>query len=326
MTSRLVIVRAGASSLHPGWLKPKRDRHFDLLISEYEESPLTPDSEGVWRLRLPGKKVEGWRSTLAREWERISTYDSVAFIDDDIAVTADQITRCFELGEGHGLSIWQPALAWNSYFSYAGFLQNPFCQVRFVNFIEMMCPFFSISALTQVSQLFSYGMEAGVDLVWCSALRLGQPPCGIVDAVSVTHTRPVASLKEMNGFVGRTYEDDIDWCLTHFRMDWPSLVASSGLSRRGKHIGRAGIFLRLLPSFVLVALRNPSIPNFRNLLVHLRHQLFRRVRTNPQVRSVLERDRLDGTLRARDGMNLIASGSPEAPIPERTGTSACTMR
>ena len=35
----LIIVRAGAKSLHHGWIQPKDERNFDLLVAYYEDPP-----------------------------------------------------------------------------------------------------------------------------------------------------------------------------------------------------------------------------------------------------------------------------------------------
>lgn len=289
-TSRnLIITRAGPKSLHERWLVPSAERGFDLLVASYDPDSRPIGAAGTFHRFIPGTKVQGWKTTLSDNDALISQYDYIALIDDDIDINATGLTQLFAIGRAEGFMIFQPSLTWNSYFTYAGTIRNPLLQFRCVNYIEMMAPFFAASALKQVAQLFDYGWESGIDLVWGSALPPEDRRFAIIDAVPIRHTRPVGALKEANGFVNRTYESDIMSSLNHFGMTWPSLVASAGKTTTGRCVGAFS-----LKMFVLVLLALPFVSptpgTLRRAFDHIRHQIFRRPSYSEAVRSIIKRD------------------------------------
>ena len=288
--ANLVVTRAGPRSLHAAWRPPPGPRSFDLLVASYCEEAEHPMADGVMQTFVPGRKVEGWNVVLERCAEVVARYDRVALIDDDILAGADAIGRCFAAGAEQSLSIWQPSLSWDSYFTYAGTLHNPMFALRYVNVVEMMCPFFSAEALQRVKPLFGYGWESGIDLVWCSLLPRRPRQFAILDDVVVRHTRPVGALKQANGFVGRDYEDDIHACLRHFGMRWPSLVAEGARDARGREVGRAAVAARLVP-LLWAAHASPTPGALRLVADHARHQLCREPVFAPAAVAVLAGDR-----------------------------------
>lgn len=285
----LIIVRAGAKSLHHGWMKPKDERNFDLLVAYYEDLPSCVSESGITYVHVAGKKVEGWHLLMSSCAEQIKQYDYVAFIDDDIETSATQLSRLFAIGYKLQLSIWQPSLSWTSYFTYAGTLSNPSFRIRYVNYIEMMAPFFSRNALARVKPLFGYGWESGLDLIWGNALQPTARRFAIVDEVQVRHTRPVGLKKEENGFVNKGYESHIYACLAHFRLEWPSLISFTALTPSDKVISGANLaasVLRLLPAIA----QSPTRHVLRLVFDHLRHQIFRRPKYNENVSSIIAGD------------------------------------
>lgn len=289
-TSRfLVVTRAGRKSLHSQWLAPAEARRFDLLVASYDPASGPVDVPGTFHCYIPGSKVQGWKAVLDQHGDFLTQYDYVALIDDDIATDADSLSRLFELGRDNGLTLFQPALTWDSHFTYAGTVRNPLLRYRNVNYIEMMAPFFAIRALEKVAPLFDYGWESGIDLIWGSALDPEERRFAIIDAVPIKHTRPVGALKEANGFVGRGYESDIEASLDHFGMSWPSLVASSAVTRGGKRVGPLGIAWRALV-LLAVPFTSPTPRGWRRVFDHIRHQATRRPPYAEGVRQILAQD------------------------------------
>lgn len=270
----LVITRAGASSLHRQWLQPQGARNFDLLLTSYVEGPSEDLEPGVEFVYLPGRKVEGWRDIVSTLGARIAGYERIAFLDDDISCSASDIARCFDLGQQFDLQLWQPSLSWTSYFTFGGTLHNPGFLLRYVNYIEMMCPFMTRATLDRIKGTFFLGLESGIDLIWCSLIPAAERRCAIIDAVQIDHTRPVGRDKAANGFVHRMYEDDIHACLALFRMSWPSLVADRAVLRNGRPANRLGVSPRVLK--IAGALRiTPDTRGVRQVTDHIRHQLTR---------------------------------------------------
>jgi len=245
----LVMVRAGPESLHPLWLGEPGKRDFDILVSAYSPNAPRPQAPGVTYVDIPGWKVSGYRQTFDREWERISQYTHVALLDDDLETDAETISKCFRDGAALELDVWQPSLTHDSYFTYAAFLHNPAFKVRYTNFIEMMCPFFSRDALSRARGLFGLGYEAAIDLVWCKLWEDNRYRCAILDQVRVRHTRPVAALAHVNGFAdGKRYEDDIDALLSETHQTFRGNVVYSAVTADGHALdSRLAIALRYLP-------------------------------------------------------------------------------
>jgi len=240
----------------------------------------------VEHLYLPGFKVAGWKEIFERKPELLADYRNIALIDDDIECDAGAISACFDAGERHGLAIWQPALSWDSYFTYAGTLANPHMALRFVSMVEMMCPFFTGDALRRALPLFAMGWESGIDLIWCSLLPEPRLHCAIVDAVTVRHTRAVGKDKDANGFVDTRYEDAIHACLDHFGMKWPSLIAYAGIDRHGRRLDQKAVTLRSLALLKAVG-QSPADAALKRVLTHLRHQVTRKPRFDPGARNRL---------------------------------------
>ena len=283
----LVVTRAGPQSLHAEWLMPPDKRNFDLLVSSYSNELPAINNDNVKCVFVPGKKVEGWHNTLRACWQDFLKYERVAFIDDDIICNAADISRCFSLGKEYNLSIWQPSLSWDSYFTYGGTLHNPHLKLRYVNYVEMMCPFFTIDSLNNVKKTFSLGYESGIDLIWGSLIPPNERCLGIIDAIQVKHTRPVGLYKEQNGFINKTYENDIYDCLRFFGMKWPSLVATGGITGCGDSISGLRVAFKIIS--LLLSTGSMKEPLARQkILTHLRHQFTRTPKYNDDAANILK--------------------------------------
>ncbi|MGI4777612.1 MAG: hypothetical protein ACRYGA_05770 [Janthinobacterium lividum] len=269
----LVVVRAGMKSLHKQWIAaPRAQRGFDLLICCYAKGVLEKDAIGVRHLYSPGNKIAGYNELIKQNISLLSNYERIAFMDDDISTSHATIAKCFDIGKKENLEIWQPSLAWKSYFTYAGTLQIKGLSFRHVNYVEMMAPFFKLESLLKVRELFELGYESGIDLIWCNLVLPGAS--GIIDETPVLHTRPVGGQKEENGFIGRRYEDDIQEVLEKYGHAWPSLVARGGKKLDGTYIGRVRVALYALQLF-MVASRSPNRKVFKLVADHVRHMATR---------------------------------------------------
>lgn len=282
----LIITRAGPSSLHKLWLA--QPRNFDLLVAAYDETAMAPDESGLSHILIRGPKVWGWRQLFAQRPDILKTYRQIALIDDDIDTTATVLSKCFDYGDNLNLAIWQPSLSWDSYFTYGFTLRNPLFKIRYVNYVEMMCPFFSREALAASAALFSLDVEAGVDLIWCSLISECYQKFAIIDDCAVRHTRPVGALKAVNGFASATYEDHIYRCLDIFGAKWPSCIAYSGVSADDRPIAsQLHVALRTLAMAPAVARADWRV-RLRPVSDHIRHQFFRKPSYIPNAKSRLD--------------------------------------
>jgi hypothetical protein len=220
----LVLVRAGPRSLHQQWLsRPGTPQNFDLLVLAYGPTYVGCDRPDFGYIDAPGAKVAGYGEFLSNSASLVERYACVAMIDDDILTDSASISECFSTGERFGADLWQPSLTWDSYASYATLLRHPGqAPVRRVNFVEMMCPFFTSASLMRIRDLFLIGAETGIDVLWSAALAADGHSMAVLDNVSVKHTLPVGKLKAMNGFdpdIG--YQQLVDELLLSFGIRFP---------------------------------------------------------------------------------------------------------
>lgn len=270
----LVVVRAGPRSRHLNW--GGSERSYDLLVCAYSSDAPLGDEEA--RLFIPGRKVEGLSALFRDHPGLLDRYERIAMIDDDIEACPRTLSRCFEIGAEHGLAIWQPALSPESYFSYAAFLQNVDFRLRYVNFIEMMCPFFETGALRRALVLLDKGWETGIDTVWCRQFDDPRRRCAVIDATPVVHSRPVGLSKNENGFAAdETYDDHVRRFLNEAGASFHGPVTYAGITRDGTVVSsRFGMFLRSVRILASVS-RSPMhvILVYRLILAYLRHIMVR---------------------------------------------------
>ena len=195
----VVVLRANSQSLHTTWDRDihEADRNWDLCVSYYGAALEAEQVAAVGRCEYlthqPEDRKYGAIHALLQEGSPLWDYQRVWFPDDDLATSWKDINRLFEIGERHQLLLAQPSLRENSYVTHSVTKQNPDYAIRFTNFVEVMCPVFSIEALRTCAPSF-YGSISGfgLDRVWPRMLGTIQSRIAIIDEVAVTHTRPVA--------------------------------------------------------------------------------------------------------------------------------------
>lgn len=205
----LVLVRAGRRSLHASWLR-HGDPDFDLVVVAYEPVGDELLAGALHSMVIPGPKVHGLSLFFAGHWDLVRSYDAIAIIDDDILANAADINACFETGAAYDLKLWQPSLTSDSFFSHGITVSNKIFRLRYTNFVEMMCPFFSYQHLEECRFSFELGLESGIDQLWCRVGGLKDFGCAVLDSVAVKHTRKVGQLRADQGFVGE-YSDYLSY-------------------------------------------------------------------------------------------------------------------
>ncbi len=192
MTSKnLVIVRAGDSSLHPGWLSPPDQRDFTLAVSYYGNDP--DRWAGTWDrwVEAKGPKWGPLADFIDDNWEWVSEFDYVALPDDDLAATASDWKGLFQAMRDLDLDLAQPSLAYSSYWTHQITAQRPGYRARFTNFVEVMTPTFSKWALERCLPTFRMSSSGfGLDIIWPTILQKAGRKLGIIDEVAFGHTRP----------------------------------------------------------------------------------------------------------------------------------------
>lgn len=189
----LVVVRAGDRSLHPGWIKGG-SRNFDLFVSHYGRLPCPFLEQTEYYRPMGSVKWLALHRHMLEEPEIFRSYDAIWFPDDDVDMDGASICRMFDLFVAHGLSLAQPALTHDSYFSHSAVLRDPGYILRHCNFVEVMAPVFSREALALLAPTFVHsGIGWGLDFLWPRLLQRETRGhlMGIIDATPMRHTRPV---------------------------------------------------------------------------------------------------------------------------------------
>ena len=235
----LVIVRAGDQSLHPGWTDDLATRDWDLVVSYFGDDPARYRDDTATRIDDKGQKLGGLHTLLTREdfWR---SYDYMWLADDDVAIDQRGISELFRRTAELELALTQPALSWDSYWSHRITLHHPSFGVRMTNYVEVMAPCFSCEFLERCLPTFVESMSGwGLDLLWPRLLPARPRRCAIVDAVQMTHTRPIgAGLHyERLKAAGITAQSELDDVMRKhgIPMDLPSLVYA-GIDTQGVSI------------------------------------------------------------------------------------------
>jgi hypothetical protein len=270
-------VRAGRVSLHPHWLCGAAP-NFDLLVTAYEETPAAPPSPRIKETFLRGRKIEGYHRLFTESPELLREYDQIALFDDDIETDSTTINRLFAEGNRYSLELYQPSLTWDSYISYGIVLHNPVTRLRFVNFVEMMCPVFSASMLARALPLFSVRLETAIDLLWCRLLEEAWCKFAVIDTASVRHTRAVGKHRAKQGFVGENaeYQNVIDKVRQRTGIPFYGPVAYAAILRNGRRIERRWEMaaISMAPLFSTVKPKG-STWYYRPIVDHIWHNLTR---------------------------------------------------
>ncbi len=185
-----MCVRAGASPGTWAALEAAKPRAWDLML-QYYGSP----SECLNAEIVTYGGVSKFPSVADFDDQKpgyLSEYEAILFLDGDILVDTTELDRLFTLFSSFRLDLAQPGLTHDSYATWPVTLRCPAFTLRFTNFVEVMGPLFSRDGLRQCIETFRYSISGwGLDMVWPVIMGNPEDRIGIIDAVSMTHPRPV---------------------------------------------------------------------------------------------------------------------------------------
>jgi hypothetical protein len=196
-------------------LIPFEDRiNFDLITYSYSDNLSEKTLTGIQKLRRShiSLKTEFWGESMF-ELSRIlcGSYEVYGFLNGDVATTASDLNRIFELGDLFSLDLFQPALSPNSYFAHPHTLRNHGPAVQEAPFVESIAFFASDRFLCDYVDLGIVNKSAwGIDcFLWPYILKLkNYTPPQIINAVEVFHCKPNESSK-MRFSNGKTPQDEM---------------------------------------------------------------------------------------------------------------------
>lgn len=271
----LLVTRIGKRSLHREWLDGPRN--FDVFFSCYDRNLPTIEGAGIHFEYRPGHKLEGYGNFLNDPKTRWRDYNFICLMDEDLLADTETLNRMFRLCEEYQLKIAQPALTLQSHFTFGGLLEQPQWKLRFVNYIEMMCPVFRRDALEVIRPTYTLGYESGIDLVWCNLVYDTERDFAVLDSCPITHTEPVGERKLENGFEGeRSYETDIFAVLDRFGIPWFSCTPYAAITSSDKLVtSRLRLVLATFRLLRAVPAQSGVWRRLRPILDHIRHVMFR---------------------------------------------------
>ncbi len=200
MNNRLIVVRAGDSSLHPAWLKSEPNRQWHLHISYYgrraDPYELPPQ---VSLSRDVGQKWIGLLSCL-KENPELLNYKYIAFPDDDLKMATGSWDGIFDTAETSNADICQPSLDHRSFYWHDVTLNRKWLDYREVDFIELMSPVFKVNFLHKIMPFFDENKSSlGLDYLWSHIANLENRKMVITDKSVVLHTREIGKGSQYNG-------------------------------------------------------------------------------------------------------------------------------
>lgn len=189
----LIILRAGDSSLHASWLDPsRRPRNWDLHISYFGSKgapdPLPPFA--TWSQDDDKTKWAGIASAIERRVFSLDDYDYVAMPDDDVIMTADSLSRAFDMAREYDLAACQLSLYADSIFAWPATLRQPLLKLHYVSRIELMTPIIRADVVKRMLPFLRLpGNLWAMDHV--VATIAGEKPraIAVLDECSALHTR-----------------------------------------------------------------------------------------------------------------------------------------
>ena len=193
----LVVVRAGDSSLHPGWLQASHGRDWDLVVSYCGADPyrFTETGDGVIRIDSKGPRWQALAALLSGTVNVWQGYEYVWLPEDDLEVSCEDINLLFRLASGIPVQLAQPSLTADSLTSQILSVNNPSFAFRYSSFIDPVAPLFSRDLLRRALPTFAQSPHgSGLDCVWPRLLSHLTERCAILDRIQVRRTEPLGGL------------------------------------------------------------------------------------------------------------------------------------
>jgi hypothetical protein len=232
----LVIVRAGDSSLHEGWISGAENRNWDIVVNYFGHDPHKFRREDLVRIDSVGPKWSALHKLVQLLRSDIAHYDFVWFPDDDLASDVQTVNRIFSFCRELHLQLAQPALSLDSFVSYPATFVNASFLLRFTNFIEIMAPVFSRQFLERCADSFGENLSGyGLDSLWPT--WVAEPDkIAILDACPVRHTRPVGgpNYKAVAAAGGKTPMDELEALLHKYGINQRLPLTLGGIDRAGR--------------------------------------------------------------------------------------------
>jgi len=193
----LVISTVGDKSLHKCWSNHNDSQYHKLLIYYGDEKGYKEDS--CYYHEQKGYKYHLIYDAIKNMGSRLDQYDYVWLPDDDIYLEEHDLIKLFKYMNNYDLSIAQPSIL--GWYGVDITLHQKGSLLRYTNWVEIMCPCFSVPALKLCLDTFKENdCGWGIETLWNVKLNHPTDKIAIIDDVAAFHTRPV--------FGGDTYREN----------------------------------------------------------------------------------------------------------------------
>jgi hypothetical protein len=258
MRRHLVIARVGQNSLHRFWLDAGKERNWDLYLCPFQNIPTQDHVPCTVGEVLPGPKWTGL-TRLLNGWNGWRDYEYIWLPDDDIFTSQDAINAMFEVGEALDFNLFAPGLHETSFYAHYIAMANRSFFARRVGFVEIMIPCFRRTALEQLLPTFELsttGWGWGLDSVWPKLLDY--EGLGIIDGITVVHTRPVGQFRDAE--LRRRVNDESDHLLESFACSQQMASFAAIDENLGEHVlGPDELLVRLVEGWSYLFESDPRI-------------------------------------------------------------------
>ena len=178
----LVLIRCGASH---GLVDDGSDRNFDIALNLY--APPDQHASKACEYAYSGgiNKYKAAKQFL--NGTSLDRFRGVMLLDDDLEISYSQLSRFLDYCWSNGFALAQPSLTLDSSWSHKDLLNVSSSGWRSVRAVEVMCPYFSSSALRLALRTFDLSYSTwGLDYVWP---RIISDSPVVVDAFTIRHTK-----------------------------------------------------------------------------------------------------------------------------------------
>jgi hypothetical protein len=188
-----VFLQCGRPSRHPRWLTAS-PKPWHLIANFYDDTYNVPIEADLVLAQNRGTKFTAVYRLMEDDPGFFDAYEYVLFLDDDILMTEDAITRLFTLAQTLSLKLAQPAVAPGSANTWPMLLRRGDTVGRYLNAVEIMMPLISREALTLGGHLFGRSISGwGLDFALGDVVSraFGARRIAVIDAISFRHDKPI---------------------------------------------------------------------------------------------------------------------------------------
>jgi hypothetical protein len=205
-------------------------KDFDLWVAHYGDHKLSDDLEIDFCMDLKGAKFPNLKTFCDRYGDVMKQYDAIAVLDDDLIISASEISALFAIRDTYDLWLLQPAFAAAGKISHTVTRAREDTLLRTTNFVEVTCPFFRTDKLLSFMAIYDPVLVGfGIDWWYLDHLQAPRDKIAIVDAIPCTN--PLDTQKPEGREIDRLQS------LQHRMAHWEQVKKAHGIENERRFVG-----------------------------------------------------------------------------------------